>query len=111
MGVVTDPTTVVTKIVSSLPDSPYLAFKKAWDSVPEASQTMPMLLARLRKEELESKQSTQSESAPKSAAYATSSKQWADREKTKTSRIDELKKRTICKNCGKVGHWYKECRK
>jgi hypothetical protein len=53
MGIKMEETTVVTKIVSSLPDEKFHAFKKAWDSVPEASQTMPALLGRLRKEELE----------------------------------------------------------
>jgi len=53
MGIKMEEPTVVTKIVSSLPDERFHAFKKAWDSVAEDTQTMQNLLGRLRKEELE----------------------------------------------------------
>jgi len=52
MDVTIDDTIIITRIVSSLPDDKFLAFKKAWDSVPENHQAMEMLLARLKKEEL-----------------------------------------------------------
>ena len=126
MGVAIDETTVVTKIVSSLPDD-FLAFKKAWDSVPDTSQTMRMLLSRLRKEELEAKQKEKvtEESAQKSAAFAASSRQNGSKKQRggqhqhvqqqlkhseRNRRTDELKKRTNCSKCGKLGHWYMECR-
>lgn len=52
MGVSIDETTAVTKLVSSLPAA-HSTFKKAWDSVDPANQTMVNLLARLKKEDLE----------------------------------------------------------
>ena len=55
MGMNIDESMTITKVVSSLPDE-LDAFKKAWDSVPTAAQTMRNLLARIRKEELERKQ-------------------------------------------------------
>jgi len=72
MGVKMDTTTVVSKIVSSLPGEKYRAFRKAWDSVPEASQKMAGLLARLRKKELEIKQENMQKgenSKPKTSAF------------------------------------------
>jgi hypothetical protein len=48
MGVTIDETRTVTKIVSALPEE-LNAFKKAWDSVPSASQTMSMLFPASRK--------------------------------------------------------------
>ena len=111
MGVTIDDTTLITKIVSSLPDDKFLAFKKAWDSVPENDQTMEMLLARLRKEELEFKQkaatASNSESSD-SSAYLTKHKNHS--KGFKKQNIEELKKKTKCKKCNKVGHWAKECR-
>ena len=49
MKVTLDEATIVTKVISSLPED-YNVFKKAWDSVPDASQTTAMLLSRLKKE-------------------------------------------------------------
>jgi hypothetical protein len=107
MGVAMDETTVITKIVSSLPDAQFNAFKKAWDSVPEATQSMTMLLARLRKEELERKQAEKSNPAPSKPPAAFSSD---SRPKGKKPSLEELKKKSNCNNCGKRGHWARECR-
>jgi hypothetical protein len=112
MGVPMDETMVVTKIVSSLSDDKFHAFKKAWDSVPEASPTMPMLMGRLRKEELESKpfHETQSSEAvhQKANAFLTNATGKNNGKKGKQS-IEERKKSSTCNNCGKKGHWWKEC--
>ncbi|CAG7718840.1 unnamed protein product [Allacma fusca] len=51
MKVTLDGATVVTKVISSLPED-YRAFKKAWDSVLEANQTREMLMSLLKKDEL-----------------------------------------------------------
>jgi hypothetical protein len=78
MGIKMEEATVVTKIGSLLPEDELHAFKKAWDSVAEASQTMPILLSRLRKDELEIKQaeSRKGEDAhSKAPAFATNAKQ------------------------------------
>lgn len=108
MGVVIDETTTVTKIVSSLPDK-YIHFQKAWDSVPEANQTMANLLSRLRKEELERKQalasSSEKEVSKKSAAFVTDT-----RGLKKDPKIAAEKKKTSCHQCGFRGHWKRECR-
>ena len=110
MGVMMDETTVITKIVSSLPDAKYEAFKKAWDSVPDDKQSMRMLLARLKKEELEQQKVTEDDGKTSEKTTAFSSQQWKSNKNGKRSQIDNLKKRTKCNNCGKIGHWYKECR-
>jgi len=115
MGIKMDETAVVTKIVSSLPDDKFHAFKKAWDSVAETSQTMPMLLGRLRKEELESKQNEDKRETNSQAninAYATKFGNNGGQkfQKKGKTHIDDLKKKTKCHNCGRVGHWCRECR-
>jgi hypothetical protein len=112
MGVPMGETMVVTKIVSSLPDDKFHAFKKAWDSVPEASQTMPMLMGRLRKEELESKQFHETQSTEvhqKAKAFSTHATGKNNGKKGKQS-IEERKKNSTCNNCGNKGHWWKECK-
>ncbi|CAG7815563.1 unnamed protein product [Allacma fusca] len=68
MKVHLDEATVVSKVISSLPDE-YMSFKKALDSVPEASQTRTMLMSRLKKEELERKDVEDSEDAGTSRAF------------------------------------------
>lgn len=111
MQMVIDPVTVVTKTVAALPDSKYQAFKKAWDSVPQASQTMPMLLSRFKKEDLEQAQA-KALKTPKpessSKAYQTGQKSSGNNGKKKS--IAERKKTSFCNNCGKKGHWAAECR-
>jgi len=123
MGVAIDETTAITKIVSSLPDNPHKAFKKAWDSVPEESQTMDMLHSRLKKEDLEAKTkvgaiaqtskdqakafTTQGPSNPHPHmdfhAFPTPGKTEGgqrDAGTGKAQKIAELKKRTNCAKCG-----------
>ncbi len=39
-GVAMDDTMITTKIIECLPDE-FIPFKKGWDSVPDANQTMP----------------------------------------------------------------------
>jgi len=55
MGVAMAESAVVTKIVSALNKEVHGSFKRTWDPVPDAEQTMDRLLSRLRKEELGSK--------------------------------------------------------
>jgi len=113
MGIKMDETTVVTKIVSALPDEKFHAFKKAWDSVAETSQTMPILLGRLRKEELESKQAeikSDTNSPSRLNAYSAKFNGNNKFQRKGNSSIEELKKKTKCHNCGRVGHWSRECR-
>jgi hypothetical protein len=111
MDVPMDESMVVTKIVSSLPDKLH-AFKKAWDSVPEASPTILMLMERLSKEELESKQFHETHSTEviqKAKAFSTHVIGKNNGKKGKQS-IEERKKNSTCNNCGNKGHWWKECK-
>ncbi|OXA48994.1 Copia protein [Folsomia candida] len=107
MGVVMPEASIVTKIVSSLPDEEYNAFKKAWDSVPDKDQSMIMLLARLKKEELERKESKPAATNQDAAKAFLTHDQKKDKKKQS---IEELKKATTCHGCGKKGHWKRECR-
>jgi len=93
--------TIIAKIVSALPEK-YIGFKKAWDSVPDADQTMPRLLARLKKEELEMKNSSSEPKEETATAIAFSTKKNAP---NKTP-----KKKGECFSCGKIGHYANECR-
>lgn len=100
---------VIMKIVSSLPDNKFLGFRKAWQSVAAADQTMVNLLARLRMEDLENKQAQNESSAEvKGAAFF--------HEKTRyrtdyNRQLADHKKKSKCHNCGGKGHWKNECRK
>ena len=105
MGVNIDEATSVTKIVSALPDDLYKAWKKSWDSVPEDKQTMTMLLSRLKKEDLEQKMAdsqSNEKSKPAVKAFQTNN--------NSQHKIAQLKKKTNCAKCGKIGHWARECR-
>ncbi|CAG7731317.1 unnamed protein product, partial [Allacma fusca] len=108
MKVTLDEATVVTKVISSLPDD-YRAFKKAWDSVPEANQTRAMLMSRLKKEELERKtDSDAAEEVEMARAFASRPDQIKKMDK-KTYSPDQ-KRRPKCYKCGKIGHIRKDCR-
>lgn len=70
LGVPMEPVAVVTKIVSSLPPQ-HNEFKRAWDSVVPAQQTMP----RLRKEEIDSGLDTRTqEKADNARAFSAQNK-------------------------------------
>ena len=109
MNVAIDDQTVMTKIVSSLPEEKFNAFKQAWDSVPEATQSMPMLLSRLRKAELERKHNEKPEKSESAKAMAFSSDVRSKGSGNRESIADQ-KKKTTCNSCGKKGHWARECR-
>jgi len=100
MGVVMGDDTIITKIVSCLPDDEFQAFKKSWDST--STPTMPALLARLKKEELERTQKSQD--TPKHDSSKAFTANVSKPEGNSSSKIQELKKKTKCHNCKKVGH-------
>jgi len=103
---------VVTKIVSALPDATYGAFKKAWDSVPDAHQTMDRLLARLRKEELETKEFSETETMNQVTAVSSKHKGFQKQEANgQRKSLEKGKRKGKCNNCGIPGHWARECRK
>ncbi|CAL8117940.1 unnamed protein product [Orchesella dallaii] len=135
MGVKMDESMVISKIVSCLSNEKYGAFKKAWDSVSEDRQTMPSLLARLKKEELEHQimyssgdatefdsygvaYTTHMQQPRKYGGYSSYNNRYNEGQYQDTnnnrqaygySRLAELKQRTKCRNCDESGHWYKEC--
>lgn len=109
MGETISDSSIVSKIVSSLPSN-MKAFKSSWDSVVSSSQTMAYLLVRLRKEDLEKQQfSEQKEERHKAHAY-NASQQTKPNNPQRKKQIEDLKKRTRCNFCKKIGHWVKECK-
>ena len=117
IGINMDESAVVTKIVSAMPDK-HTAFKKAWDSVPDAEQTLSRLLSRLRKEELEQgqvKEETHEDQQP-SAFFTKGGKRFrkpcpSDKTPQRGSYPKGVKKKGNCHNCGKPGHWARECKR
>ena len=100
------------QIAFSLLYDPFLAYKKALDSVPSIDHTMDRVLATLRKKELQQmkmkimvKNIGSKVSRPMPPIRKPKGKHLDRR-----SSIDALMKRTICKACGKKGHWAKVCR-
>jgi len=107
-----DEATVVTRLVSALPEPKYQSFKKAWDSVPMDSQTMVMLLARFKKEGIDQmKEESSSSKGGRSRAFAANdSKNLGQRRSyEKGQDLDQKKKNTKCHICLKTGHWKREC--
>ena len=108
MGERQNKATVITKIVSSLPDNPFEAFKRAWDSVPEDSQSMEMLLARLRKLELDHKIVVDRKLENKQVAFSSNTRM-AKLSKDGQKNTGQ-KKDVVCFKCNKTGHFARDCR-
>jgi len=106
---------IVTKIVSSLPDSKYKYFKASWDSVPAENQTLTYLQLRLRKQDqLMELERGRKKETPKAAYNLNKSfnkmnlgqRQNNDR---KQMSIQEKKKKYPCRYCNRLGHFANEC--
>ncbi|CAG7829923.1 unnamed protein product, partial [Allacma fusca] len=96
---------LVNRFVSSLP-AEYLPFNKSWASVPVKSQTSEILMARLKKEELEKRVANETEDAESTRAfYAGNDRQHTDKH-TSERRISDVK----CFKCGEIGHYESNCR-
>ena len=103
---------LVTRIVTSLPNEKYFAFRQAWQSIDTGNQTMTRLLARLKELELSMKNEEQDLEAVR--AFMTKpnhKKPFHPKEKHESKeKIQSLKERTKCHRCGQKGHWKSECR-
>ena len=135
IGIVLDDSTVVAKIVSALPDEDFAAFKSAWDSVPDADQTLSRLLARLKKVELELKEKAEAAIASGEAEVAFKSQHKGQKKKNKGGNSNpnnpngnggnnpnpngngsgssgnkkERRPNVKCYNCNKMGHFKRDC--
>jgi hypothetical protein len=92
----------------SLPPS-YRHLLSAWDNVPCRNQTIEYLTLQLLREEVRNKMqdsaTDEGETAFLASRSGTSQKALTPEEKKKrAARIAELKSKTKCKACGKVGH-------
>ena len=105
MGHPVSETMTITKIVDALPQS-LAPFKTAWASVSPSDQTMANLRARLRHEQTVLDAETAITAGVKAMAFAAG----GHRPRQDPANIAEQKRQSNCNNCGKRGHWAKECR-
>ncbi|UYV60737.1 hypothetical protein LAZ67_1002068, partial [Cordylochernes scorpioides] len=107
-GTITDDQKVA-KIINSLPSSmPY--FIPAWESQAPITQTLENLSARLLIEECRNQQADSSQGTAFYQQIKPRIKE-DNIKKTDSGKISELKKKTECHYCHKIGHWSRECRK
>src|SRR5882757_8767030 len=100
-------------------DTKHNAFKVAWDSVPAENQSMPMLLSRLRKEDLMMQwqqqsssshvSSSEDETGVKTRAYKSEKASVGTPLADKKRNLAELKKNSKFRKCGNMGYWAAEC--
>ncbi|UYV70226.1 hypothetical protein LAZ67_7002240 [Cordylochernes scorpioides] len=107
-GTITDDQKVA-KIINSLPSS-MRYFIPAWESQAPITQTLENLSARLLIEECRNQQADSSQGT---AFYQQTKPRIKEDniKKTDSGKISELKKKTECHYCHKIGHWSQECRK
>ncbi|UYV83114.1 hypothetical protein LAZ67_22002254 [Cordylochernes scorpioides] len=107
-GTITDDQKVA-KIINSLPSS-MRYFIPAWESQAPITQTLENLSARLLIEECRNQQADSSQGT---AFYQQTKPRIKEDniKKTDSGKISELKKKTECHYCHKIGHWSRECRK
>ncbi|UYV61219.1 hypothetical protein LAZ67_1003912 [Cordylochernes scorpioides] len=107
-GTITDDQKVA-KIINSLPSS-MRYFIPAWESQAPITQTLENLSARLLIEECRNQQADSSQGT---AFYQQTKPRIKEDniKKTDSGKISELKEKTECHYCHKIGHWSRECRK
>ncbi|KAG7312869.1 hypothetical protein JYU34_001252 [Plutella xylostella] len=97
---------IITKILGTLP-AKYRSLRQAWMSLDVKQQTLSNLTARLLDEEA----SLKHEEEHQTALLVTNNKQKNDKEASAGSSMkNRIKHRFECYNCGKRGHFSKECR-
>lgn len=99
------------RILSTFKKS-YNYFKDLWDTIPEANQTVNLLIEKLCNIELrESKSTEQQNSAFFSHKTKNFKKSSADRKSSQKSikNTERAKQRFPCNKCKKFGHWAAEC--
>ncbi|OXA40185.1 Copia protein [Folsomia candida] len=109
---------LVIKAVSSLPESKFHAFKRAWGSVDAASQTMANLIARIKNEELSFKANGEGGEEQQQFNIAFNAQngnkkfqKGKSNQQQQQQQPQKKKREGACRNCGIEGHWARECRK
>lgn len=100
---------VISKLLSSLTPR-FSAFRMAWECTPKDAQKIENLTVRIIREDKRLKEDHESETTLALQVQAMNlKKQEPKREYLTKAQIQELKKRTRCKICKKIGHWMREC--
>jgi len=111
MGATIEEEAEVARTISSLQEEKYRQFREAWRSVDASKQTTALLMARLKTWELEEEanKAANQEIPENQSQKAYSAHRKGGRPRKTKEEYAELKKKTRCHICKKLGHWKSEC--
>ena len=99
---------IISKIITSLP-SEYRHVLTAWKSMPANQKTKKTLILRVFEEEVMHKMMKEREHNETDSALLVRNNRRNDQNRAKNNeRIQELKKKSRCHNCGEMGHWWQD---